>query len=102
MGYCNCRLIVSEFTDYTDPNAKMPVIPNITFYYQRDNERASYFLDRALDFPNKREDVQKGAKGEDARLADVDQNARENIIISKAALSATMGDYIVPLIVKLV
>lgn len=90
------QMAVDEFDACVDGNAALIYdifILNFTFYYQRDNDRANYFLDRALEFSNKREDVQKRAKGEDARLADVDQNARENIIISKAALCGTIGDY---------
>lgn len=79
-----------------DGNAKLIYdifILNFTFYFQRDNDRAGYFLDRALNFSNKREGVRKRAKGENAELADVDRKAREDIIISEAALSGAIGNY---------
>lgn len=89
-------IAVDELDARVDGNAELIYnifLLNFTFYFQRDNDRASYFVDRALDFSNKREDVQKREKGEDTELADVDQRAREDIIISKAALCGERGDY---------
>lgn len=90
------RMAEKVLSHHVDANANLFYQIFFTYFQiyllEPNLEEASFVLDRALDFLNERVDAQRAKRGENAAIALVDVDAREQIMLYKAGLLSAQGE----------